>query len=68
MTGWRYSTDRKGKLGTKRHFFTDQDRIPLSVVITAANTHDVKSTTEALDKKVINRQSLHRDVQNLFLC
>jgi IS5 family transposase len=51
MTGWRYSTDRKGKLGTKRHFFTDQDRIPLSVVITAANTHDVKSTTEALDKK-----------------
>ena len=32
-------TDR-GKLGTKRHVLTDGQGIPLSVVITAANTHD----------------------------
>ena len=34
-------TDR-GKLGTKRHLLTDKNGIPLSVVITAANTHDMK--------------------------
>ena len=33
-------TDR-GKLGTKRHVLTDGQGIPLSVVITAANTHDM---------------------------
>ncbi len=31
------STDR-GKLGTKRHILTDKDGIPLSIVITSANT------------------------------
>jgi hypothetical protein len=36
-------TDR-GKLETKRHILTDQDGIiPLPVVTTAANIHDVKS-------------------------
>ena len=35
-------TDR-GKRGTKRHVLTDQLGIPLSVVITAANTHDMKA-------------------------
>ena len=33
-------TDR-GKLGTKRHILTDVQGIPLSVVITAANIHDM---------------------------
>ena len=37
-------TDR-GKLGTKRHVLTDGQGIPLSVVITAANTHDMKAAT-----------------------
>jgi hypothetical protein len=32
-------TDR-GKLGTKRHVLTDQRDIPISVVITSANTHE----------------------------
>ena len=37
-------TDR-GKLGTKRHHvLTDGQGIPLSVVITAANTHDMKAS------------------------
>jgi DDE family transposase len=35
-------TDR-GKLGTKRHVLTDGKGIPLSVVITAANTHDMNN-------------------------
>ena len=44
----------RGKLGsTKRHVLTDQDGIPLSVVITSANIHDMKSTTEILDKIAI---------------
>jgi putative transposase len=34
-------TDR-GKRGTKRHLLTDKNGMPLSVVITAANTHDMK--------------------------
>ena len=36
MTGHN-TTDRR-KLGTKRHILTDKDGIPLSVVITSANT------------------------------
>ena len=40
MTGYN-PTDRS-KLGrTKRHILTDKDGIPLSVIITSANTHDV---------------------------
>ena len=31
-------TDRS-KLGTKRHILTDKDGIPLSTIITSANTH-----------------------------
>ena len=47
-------TDR-GKIGTKRHVLTDQRGIPVSVVITAANTHDMKAATETLDRKVVKR-------------
>ncbi len=35
-------TDR-GKLGTKRHVLPDGQGIPLSVVVTTANTHDMKA-------------------------
>ena len=35
-------TDRS-KSGTKRHVLTDQHGIPVSVVITPANTHDMKA-------------------------
>jgi putative transposase len=42
-------TDRRGKLGTKRHVLTDQRGIPLSLVITtAANKHDMKSAAKHL--------------------
>jgi putative transposase len=47
LTG-RNPTDR-GKRGTKRHVLTEQRGIPLSVVITAANTHDMKSAAKTLD-------------------
>jgi putative transposase len=47
-------TDR-GKSGTKRHILTDQLGIPVSVVITSANTHDMKATTDTLDSVVVKR-------------
>ncbi len=40
------------KLGTKRHILTDKEGIPLSVVISAANTHDVKLVTGVVDNAV----------------
>jgi putative transposase len=48
MTGLN-STDRGGKLGTKRHVLTDKKGIPLSVLITAANTHDMKAAIKTID-------------------
>jgi putative transposase len=56
-------TDR-GKLGTKRHVLTDQRGIPISVVITSANTHDMKAAADTLDSVVVER-SLKK--QNLCL-
>jgi putative transposase len=47
-------TDRS-KIGTKRHVLTDQRGIPVSVVITSANTHDMKAATETLDRTVVKR-------------
>jgi hypothetical protein len=55
MTGHN-PTDR-GKLGTKRHILTDKDGIPLSIVITSANTHDVTVAIDTVDSMVIKRQS-----------
>ena len=47
-------TDR-GKSGTKRHVLVDQKGIPLSVTITGANIHDMKASTDTLDKIVVER-------------
>ena len=47
-------TDRS-KLGTKRHILTDKEGIPLSVVISSANTHDIKLVTDVMDNVVIKR-------------
>ncbi len=46
MTGHN-PTDRS-KLGTKRHILTDKNGIPLSVVISSANTYDIKLVTDLL--------------------
>jgi putative transposase len=61
-------TDR-GKLGTKRHVLTDGQGIPLSVVITAANTHDMKAALNTLDNIIVQRPSSkkYKEKQNLYL-
>ncbi len=51
MTGGN-PTDR-GKLGTKRHVLTDKKGIPLSAVISSANTNDIKLVTNVVDSIVI---------------
>ena len=50
-------TDRS-KLGTKRHILTDKKGIPLSAVISPANTHDIKLVTDVVDCIVIKRPSI----------
>ncbi|MFZ0326088.1 MAG: transposase [Nitrososphaeraceae archaeon] len=62
------TTDR-GKLGTKRHVLTDGQGIPLSVVITAANTHDMKAAIHTLDNIVVKRppSKIYKEIQNLSL-
>ena len=47
-------TDRS-KLGTKRHILADKDSIPLSTVLTSANTHDVTVAIDTVDSMVIKR-------------
>ena len=54
LTGPNPTADR-GKPGTKRHVLAYKKGIPLSVVITAANTHDMKAATETLDYIVTKR-------------
>ena len=53
MTG-NNPTDRS-KIGTKRHILTDKQGIPLSAIITSANTHDIKAVTDVIDNAVIQR-------------
>ena len=55
MTG-NNPTDRS-KLGTKRHILTDKNGIPLSVVMSSANTHDIKLVTDVMDNMVVKRSS-----------
>src|SRR3954447_24291447 len=56
MTVGSNPTDRS-KLGTKRHILTDKKGIPLSAVISSANTHDIKLVTNVVDNVVIRRPS-----------
>ena len=43
----------KSKLGqAKRHILTDKNGIPLSAIISSANTHDTKPVTDVLDNSV----------------
>ena len=44
-------------IGSKRHILTDKDGIPLSAVITSANTHDVTVAINTVDRIVIKRPS-----------
>ena len=68
MTGHN-PTDRS-KLGSKRHILTDKYGIPLSVIITSANTHDVTVAIDTVDSMVLKRSSFQlndRKKQNLCL-
>jgi Transposase DDE domain len=47
MTG-SSPTDRSKTGQAKRHILTDKKGIPLSTVITSANTHDIKAVTKML--------------------
>ena len=59
MTGYN-PTDRS-KLGSKRHILTDKNGIPLSAVISPANTHDINLVIDVVDNAVIKRpKSLSR--------
>jgi Transposase DDE domain len=57
MTGNNPTTDRS-KLGSKRHILIDKDGIPLSTIITSANTHnDITVAIDTIDSIVIKRSS-----------
>jgi hypothetical protein len=46
----------RSKLGkAKRHILTDKQGIPLSAIITSANSYDIKSVTDVIDNSVIKR-------------
>ena len=46
----------RSKLGTKRHILTDKNGIPLSAVISPANTHDINLVIDVVDNAVIKRK------------
>ncbi len=58
MTDGNNPTDRS-KLGTKRHILTYRNGIPLSAVITSANTHDIKAVTDVIDNTVLSDELLY---------
>lgn len=62
----RNPTDR-GKKGSKRSLLTDENGLPLSVVISGANTHDVELLAATLDGVIIGRPSEDSSKQNLCL-
>jgi putative transposase len=47
----RNPTDR-GKCGSKRHLLTDGRGVPLAVVLSGANRHDMKQLADLLDAQV----------------
>ena len=55
-------------MGTKRSVLTDEKGLPLSVVLSGANTHDVKLLEETLDQIVTVRPEPEKEhPQNLCL-
>ena len=55
-------------MGTKRSILTDEKGLPLSVVLSGANTHDIKLLEETLDSIIISRPAVSENhPQNLCL-
>jgi putative transposase len=52
--------------GTKRHVLVDGSRVPVAVVLTGANRHDVTQVEAAMDGIVITRpESTPENLQHL---
>lgn len=55
-------------MGTKRSVLTDEKGLPLSIVISGANTHDIKLLETTLDQIVVQRPEPSAEfTQNLCL-
>jgi len=55
-------------MGTKRSLLVDKHGIPLAIVVSGANTHDVKLLEKTLDKIIISRPEVTSDKpQNLCM-
>ncbi|MGR9117576.1 MAG: IS5 family transposase [Gammaproteobacteria bacterium] len=63
----RNPTDRGKKRGSKRSVLTDQKGVPLSIVISGANTHDVKLLAATIHGIVIERPWGEKDTKQ-HLC
>ena len=59
-------TDR-GKAGSKRHLLTDGKGVPLAVVLSGANRHDMKKLAHLLDAKVVEAPDPAEVEQHLCL-
>lgn len=59
-------TDR-GKAGSKRHLLTDGRGVPLAVVLSGANRHDMKKLAQLLDVVVVERPDPQQLEQHLCL-
>jgi hypothetical protein len=49
MTG--HNPTDTSKLGSQRHILVDKDGIPLSTIITSANTHDATVAIDTVDSR-----------------
>ena len=54
---------RQGKQGAKRSLITDANGLPLSLIVSGANTHDIKLVEDTLDALQTGRQG-----RRLHLC
>jgi transposase len=65
---WAETRRIGGKKGSKRSLLTDQKGVPLSIVLSGANTHDVKLLAATLDALVIERPEVeNHEKQHLCL-
>jgi hypothetical protein len=55
-----------GKNGNKRHALVEESGVPLSLIVSAANTHDSKKTGELLDARAVRPED-ETTVENLCL-
>ena len=58
----------RGKSGSKRHLLTDGKGIPLAVVLSGANRHDMKKLADLLDAKVIEAPDTEAVEQHPWWC